>query len=70
MGEGRREEEKKGLVWRPLVGLPWPVRFSAHRVDGRSGCLGQRFQKVWVLRTEVPEWAPELLGPGVSITVE
>lgn len=46
------------------------VRFSAHRVDGRSGCLGQRFQKVWVLRTEVPEWAPELLGPGVSIMVE
>lgn len=46
------------------------VRFSAHRVDGRSGCLGQRFQKVWVLRTEVPEWAPELLGPGVSVTVE
>lgn len=26
--------------------------------------------KVWVLRTEVPEWAPELLGPGVSIMVE
>lgn len=56
VGEGRREGEKKGLVWRPLVGLPWPVVLSS-----------QGGWKVRVLRTEVPEWASELLGPSVSV---
>ena len=54
----RREEGKKGLEWRQLVGLSSPVVLHL-QVDRRSRCSGQRFwnehQNSWVT-VSVSHW--------------